>query len=277
MIERRFEVGPRGLHLTCCEWPGDGERPVVILHGYLEQGFAWDLVARALNRHVLAPDQRGHGRSDHVGAGGWYHFWDYVGDVDAIVRAVGGPVDLVGHSMGGTVACLYAGCRPQQVARLVLVEGLGPPDSTRDVVSRARQYLDGRARLPSHGTLCGVAEAAERMRRYNPQIPLTVATALAERMLSMADGRWSWRWDPLHRARSPVPFSTDLFVSFLAEITAPTLIIDGAATRFVLEDRAVRLAALRTVVREVQIVGAGHLVHHDAPDVLASVIGEFLS
>jgi pimeloyl-ACP methyl ester carboxylesterase len=277
VLERTIEVGPRGLRLVCCEWPGSGERPLVVLHGYLEQGAAWDRVAKALGRWVLAPDQRGHGRSDHVGAGGWYHFWDYVGDVDAIVETLGGPVDLVGHSMGGTVACLYAGCRPANVRRLVLVEGLGPPDSTAEAVSRARHYLDGRRRPPSHGAIANPAEAAARMQRFNPRLPLDVAQELATRTLSPTEAGYSWSWDPLHRARSPVPFAVDTFRRFLAEITAPVLAVDGADTPFVLPDRPERLAAFRSRVREVRVANAGHLVHHDAPEALARVIGEFLS
>ena len=123
-LEWDLAAGPRAIQLRIRDWAGP-EPTVVLLHGFLEQSAAWDPVARSLGRRVVAPNQRGHGRSGHVGDGGWYHFWDYVGDLDQLVEHIGGPIDLVGHSMGGTVAALYAGTRPDMVRRLVLVEGLG--------------------------------------------------------------------------------------------------------------------------------------------------------
>src|SRR5690606_17454861 len=119
----------------------------------------------ALPGRVIAPDQRGHGLSEHVGRGGFYHFWDYVSDLDALVGSLERPVDLVGHSMGGTVACLYASLRPEAVRRLVLVEGLGPPDASGELLRRPRRFLDDRHRGPVHAPLDDVADGVRRMLR----------------------------------------------------------------------------------------------------------------
>lgn len=270
MIEWRFPTGPRGLSLQVVEWPGEGP-PVLILHGFLEQGAAWEGVARRLGRRVVAPDHRGHGRSDPVGAGGFYHFWDYVGDVDALVRHLGQPIDLVGHSMGGTVAALFAGACPQAVRRLVLVEGLGPPDATADAVQRAREFLAARREAPAHPPMADRAEAVRRLRKFNPALDGPEAERLAERITRPEGEGVTWTWDPLHRARAPVPFQAALFRRFLEQVTAPTLLVDGGASPFVLPDREERAAALPRARREV-IAGAGHLVHHDAPEALARVI-----
>ena len=190
--ETFLDVG--GLRLCVCRWRPEAERaapPVLILHGFLEQGFAWDAVARqlvaALGRNVVAPDHRGHGRSEHVGAGGFYHFWDYVGDVQAVVDHLGGVVDLVGHSMGGTMAALYAGSRPETVRRLALLEGFGPPDVEEQALDLARAFLRTRDRPPRHPIMADVAAAAERMRRYNPS--LDVATSRPSRAVSSATRR----------------------------------------------------------------------------------------
>ena len=270
MREWTIGTGPRGLLLRICEWPGDGP-PVVILHGFLEQGAAWDRVARRLGRRVVAPDHRGHGRSGHVGSGGFYHFWDYVGDVDALVEHLGAPVDLVGHSMGGTVAGLYAGTRPEAVRRLVLVEGLGPPDTTDTAVDRARQFLKARRQPPRHGALRDVADGVRRIRHYNPGIPEEVARDLVARTTRPDPDGLQWTWDPLHRGRSPSPFQASLFSRFLSEITAPTLLVTGGRSWFRIEDVAERAACLADA-RQITIPEAGHLVHHDAPEALAQAI-----
>lgn len=270
MHEWRFSTGPRGLTLQVCEWPGP-DPVVVVLHGFLEQAAAWDRVARQLGRRVVAPDHRGHGRSDHVGAGGFYHFWDYAADLDALVDHLGGPIDLVGHSMGGTLAALYAGARPERVRRLVLVEGLGPPDTTDLAVDRAREFLDHRRSPPAHRPMADLFEGVRRVRTFNPRLSEDEAARLVALTTRPVDEGLAWSWDPLHRSRSPAPFQADLFRRFLERIEAPTLLVDGGASVFVIPDREQRQAALRDARREV-IAQAGHLVHHDAPDDLARVI-----
>jgi pimeloyl-ACP methyl ester carboxylesterase len=254
---------------------------VLVLHGWLEQGAAWDAVAQRLGREVWAPDQRGHGLSEHVGRGGWYHFWDYVGDAAALADAMGPPVDVVGHSMGGAVACLLAATRPDVVRRLVLVEGLGPPDGTDGAVQRAREYVAERLAPPRHGTLASIDDAADRLRRTAPRLSPETARRLASRVTRPAapgdgpPGALVWTWDALHRARAPVPFLASLFATFLREIRAPVLRVDGADSAFVLPDADAR-AALLDIRRYARIDGAGHLVHHDQPEALAEAIRAFL-
>lgn len=277
--EITLHTGPRGLILKARDWPGASSPPVVILHGFLEHGAAWDEVAgplsESLGRRVIALDQRGHGRSGHVGSGGFYHFWDYVSDLDAVVEHLGGPIDLVGHSMGGTVASLYAGTRPERVRRLVLVEGLGPPDMSTTAVERARRFLADRRRGTPHRPLADIAEAVQRMRVYNPALSDQVATRLAEHATRPEGSGRTWAWDSLHRARSPVPFQASMFVQFLAHITAPTLSITGGASTFVLPDEAERLSYIRDRATAV-VEGAGHLIHHDAPEALRTLLEDHL-
>src|SRR5690606_11887164 len=125
------------LRLHLLEWDGGGRgRPVLLLHGFQEHAHAWDRTApllAATGLRVLALDMRGHGDSEWIGRDGYYHFADYVADLAAIVRQLGGRVTLVGHSMGGNAAILYAGTEPERVGGLVVIEGTGPPGATFDV------------------------------------------------------------------------------------------------------------------------------------------------
>ncbi len=76
---------------------------------------------------IVAPDCRGHGDSGWVGAGGYYHFPDYVLDLDSVIQALGvQSIKLIGHSMGGTISLLYTGAFPERVIKLALIEGVGP-------------------------------------------------------------------------------------------------------------------------------------------------------
>ncbi|TNE91275.1 MAG: alpha/beta hydrolase [Deltaproteobacteria bacterium] len=273
MTEWDLVPHPRGLRLRVCEW-GDGP-PLLILHGFLEQGAAWSEVARHLpGRRVLAPDHRGHGLSAHVGPGGWYHFHDYVPDAVGLIDHLGGPVDLVGHSMGSTIATLVAATSPERVRNLVLVEGVGPPDMSASAVDRPRRFIQAVLDPPRHTPFASVADAADRMRRFNPRLDAERALALAARITRPADDGDGlvWTWDPLHRGRNPTAFDGKLFEQFLARIEAPTSVIWGADSGFLAAERANRIACLRNLRAEVSIRGAGHLVHHDRPEALAEAI-----
>lgn len=276
--ERDLLTGPRGLRLRLREHgPVDGA-PVVVLHGFLEQSAAWDDVAvRLAPRRVIAPDHRGHGRSEHVGPGGFYHFWDYVADAVAVLDSLGPPVDLVGHSMGGSIAALVAALAPDRVRALVLIEGLGPPDGEAGAVRQARQALAHRLAPPTHRPVRDLDDAVERMRLANPDVPADTARRMAERALDpAADGQLVWSFDPLHRARSPQAFSARAFGAFLSEIRAPTLLIDGGASPFrLIPDLDARRACLPHARRAV-LEDIGHNPHHTAPDRLAALILEHL-
>ncbi|MFK7931472.1 MAG: alpha/beta fold hydrolase [Myxococcota bacterium] len=279
VFERDFHTGPRGLRLRIREHGADtGTVPLVVLHGFLEHAGCWDDVAVALQpRHVVAVDLRGHGGSDHIGAGGFYHFWDYVADVVAVIEDLGGSVDLLGHSMGGSVCVLVAGCVPDCVRKLVLVEGIGPPDGQNQRVRQARKALKHRRNPPEHRPIPTLKDAAERLRRGNPDVPEHRALSLAERAtLPTPEGR-IWRWDALHRARSPQAFSADQFMSFLQEISSPTLLIEGADSPFQhipdLDKRRDRLAHASRVVLE----GCGHHPHYTHVDAMAKRVLEHLN
>ena len=123
-----WRLDVRGLGLVVRELSPKSQHehtPIVCLHGWLDNGGAFIPVADGHPGRWLALDQRGFGQSDHLGPGAYYHFADLLTDLDALVRKIGERVHLVGHSMGGTVASMYAAVRPENVDRLVVIEGLG--------------------------------------------------------------------------------------------------------------------------------------------------------
>ncbi|MFI9780877.1 alpha/beta fold hydrolase [Streptomyces sp. NPDC051956] len=94
--------------------------PLVLMHALGEGATDWDMVVPGLarSRRVYALDLRGHGQSDWPGK---YSLELMQTDVLRFLEALGlGRVDLIGHSMGGIVAYLFAEEHPQRVSRLVL-------------------------------------------------------------------------------------------------------------------------------------------------------------
>ena len=120
-------VAVRGLEYSVRRWgPADAPK-VFLLHGWMDTSATFQFVVDAL-RHdwqLIAPDWRGYGETT------WLHrpYWfpDYYADLEALLAhyAPEGPVRLVGHSMGANIAGIYAGLRPQRVARLAMLDFIG--------------------------------------------------------------------------------------------------------------------------------------------------------
>lgn len=273
---RETRYSPRGPGLAALEWgePGDG-LPTLLLHGWLDHAGSWARVAEALPGWRIAPDWRGHGRSDWVPEGQTYHFPEYVADLDALVAHLGGRVRLVGHSMGGTVATMYAGARPDAVERLVVVDGLGVPDSGAQALDRMRRFLDGVRTPRASRTMPDLETAAARLRDVHPFLDEAWARELAARGTRRTAEGMAWAWDPRHLLRSAVPYRQDQHAQFLRAIRCPTLTLHPARSPFAAEDVA-RLVGCLARNREVRIADAGHMVHLERPAEVAQEIAAFL-
>lgn len=276
-------VQANGLRHHVIEWGERGQATVVLCHGYLDIGFSFDAVGRRLadaGYRAVAFDFRGHGETDWVGPGGYYHFPDYVLDLHELIPQVAhGPVHLVGHSMGGTVASMYAGTVPDRLRTLTLVEGLGPPAfPLEQAPDKFRTWFSTveKTRLRAPHVMADVDAALARMRIQNPGVPDDVGRFLAEKATRPADdgeGR-VWRFDPLHRSTSPLPFRRDMFRAFLERIEIPVLVV-GGENGYRLEDEAERIGWLSNA-RSVEIADVGHMIHWFRPDALSDALLSFL-
>jgi pimeloyl-ACP methyl ester carboxylesterase len=216
-----------------------------------------------------------------VGAGGYYHFPDYVLDLDHVVQALQcKTIKLIGHSMGGTISFLYTGTFPQRVVKLVLIEGIGPPGmSFSDAPARMEKWIAevnqrGRKHFRQYSS---IEAGAEQLRQTNPRLDPQLALHLARSgMKQTPAGKWLWKFDPLHRTTAPQPFYTAQAIEFLRRITCPVLIVDGAESHQIRrQDIKERLEAIKNRKQAV-IENAGHMVHQDNPKALAEVIAGFL-
>ena len=256
-------------------------RTVLLLHGFLDAAGSWDLVAPGLAEagyEVLALDLRGHGDGHRVDPHDYYHFPDYLLDVDRLVRgepALAAPFVLVGHSMGGMVATLFACAFPERISHLVNVEGLGPPESDLETTpERMRGFVEGVRKVVTRGE----AEPSSReqmLRRLELSHPGLSAELLATRLVHLtrevSAGRFVWKYDPLHRTRGPHPFRQSMFRRFAAQITAPVLFVSGGESGYHVPGEEERLEAFRSLAR-VELPGAGHMVHWTRPAELAAAI-----
>ena len=272
-------INIRGLKICLCTW-GPEEGPLVLcLHGILEQGAAWSEVAINLAQkgyRVIAPDLRGHGRSDRVGKSGSYNLIDFLGDIDAIVENLAGKAFiLVGHSLGSVLGAIFATIRPQRIRNIVLVETILPTaNEDEDPTVSLTNQLDCMASPPEHPVFPDVKTAAERLRRGTPAISPALAMMLAERITEPCEGGVRWRWEPLLRTRAGISLNSigrSRYLSILKKIKVPITLVYGDKSNFNrIEDLNKQQEAMPNATKVV--VSGGHNLPLEAPNALAKII-----
>jgi pimeloyl-ACP methyl ester carboxylesterase len=281
-------VDTLGLAIHYLEWGEPRGEPLILVHGFLDQAASWGPFVNSLQTKlghaiwIVAPDCRGHGDSGWVGAGGYYHFPDYVFDLNCVIGALGAErIKLIGHSMGGSISLLYAGTFPHRVRKLVSIEGLGAVGMDfSDAPARMEKWINevagrGRHHFREYNS---VESGAKQLQQTNPRLDSQRALDLAcTGMKQNTKGKWVWKYDPLHRTTSPQPSYSAQTVEFLRRIECPVLVIEGRHSQLAQRpDRQQQLAVLRN--RNFAVIDdAGHMVHHDTPEELARVVAEFLS
>jgi pimeloyl-ACP methyl ester carboxylesterase len=277
----------RGLRYHCREWGEPGAPLVLMTHGWMDVSASFQFLVDALRGewHVVAPDWRGYGLTQWSGADS-YWFPDYLADLEALLAhySPARPADLLGHSMGGNIVCLYAGIRPDRVARIVNLEGFGLADAKpADAPRRYRRWLDSLATTQRFRDYASFAELADTMRQRDPRLTPARALFFAEHWGQLdPDGRVRLLSDPAHKRVNPVAYRLEEARACWRAIGAPVLWIDGEESptledlRIHAEDYAARKACFAALVEHV-IPAAGHMVHHDQPEAVAALVEPFLA
>jgi pimeloyl-ACP methyl ester carboxylesterase len=277
----------RGLRYHVRHWPAPGAPKMVLLHGWMDVSASFQFVVDALEGEwdVYAPDWRGYGLTDWARADS-YWFPDYLADLDLLLDRIDSdrPINLVGHSMGGHVAGLYAGVRPARVAKFVNLEGFGL-QATRpeQAPKRYTRWLDELRVPPRLRPYDSFAALAERLLDNNPKLSKEKAEFLARHWGREANGKGvTLRSDPAHKIVNPVLYRQDEVRECWRLATAPVLWVEAAesdALKRVGLDTAAhaeRRASFRNL-RHVVVPGAGHMLHHDQPQAVARLLDEFLA
>jgi len=277
----------RGLRYHVRRWRHDGAPKLVLLHGWMDVSASFQFLVDALRGpwDVYAPDWRGYGLTDW-GKSDCYWFPDYIADLDFLLDWIepASPARLVGHSLGGNVAALYAGVRPQRVARLVNLEGFGmaatQPEQAPRRYARWLGELHDAPRLRSYA---GFVELAQRLRQNNPRLSAERADFLARHWGREAgDGTVVLRGDPAHKIVNPVLYRYEEVRACWQQVSAPVLWVDadGSDTlkRLALGEaqHAERRCAFSNL-EHVTVRDAGHMLHHDQPEAVARLIEDFLA
>ena len=269
------------LRLHYLDWGNDEAPAMLLVHGIHDHCHSWDWLAQALCRHyhVVAPDLRGHGDSEWT-LGSHYAHVEYVQDIAQLVRQRRlQPVTIVAHSLGGTIASIFAGGFPEAVAKLVIIEGIGvyprPPEPPE---TRLRRWIDANlalaARVPRRYAV--LDDAYRRMQDANPHLSSPQARHLTVHGSSQnEDGSYTWKFDNYTRMPRPYDIPNEDLAALWRRIDCPVLIINsrqGYAHRIGQDET---LGHFRHAVLH-DVDDAGHWTHHDQLDVCLALIREFL-
>jgi pimeloyl-ACP methyl ester carboxylesterase len=273
----------RGLEFQLYRWNGENPQPLLFAHGWGDSGETFQFIVDHLSpRHtVLAFDARGFGRTQWPADGYW--FPDYLADLEAIIDAISPhePIDLLGHSMGGNVAMMYAGVRPQRIRRLINLEGFGLPAASADrAPARYGEWLDEIRDGTSYASYDSFEQFEKVLTRRNPRTSAEHIAFIARSWARQDDsGRIELRSDPRHKRVNPMLYQRDQAEACWREILAPVSFVMGArsdvAQRLTDTASAAHFTQLFRSIEMTTIADAGHMLHHERPAQIAELIGQF--
>jgi len=279
MIGREFKLQTARGGFSGLAWPNPDTPRMLCLHGWLDNAASFLPLAPYLAQYDLrALDFAGHGHSDHRPAGTRYYMMDNLWDVDVVLEALEWEdCILVGHSLGGVVACTYAAAAPERVSRLVSLDGLGALSAGPEVTAKRLKASLASTRKAS-STLKDYAdvESAAGARQQASGLPFDLARILSERSLNEEGGVYRWRTDPALNWRSPSLMTEDQVMDILAAIEAPTLSVTTNPPPDWIDEDMVRgrLDAVPDCINKV--IEGHHHFHMDQPALTAGFIMDFL-
>ncbi|KAF1699953.1 alpha/beta fold hydrolase [Pseudoxanthomonas suwonensis] len=261
------------------------ERPgaprVIALHGWLDNAASFlPLLTHLPPLDLALLDFPGHGRSTHLPPGAEYLMPTYVHAVLDAADALGWErFALLGHSMGAAVAAMVAVAQPQRVARLGLIETVGPlaedetaaPERLRQAVGAARALRGKSLRVfPDPGV-------AVRARLHASPMEEAAARLLVERGIRPVEGGHVWSSDPRLTLPGAQRMTEGQVQALLRALECPVhAVLARKAQPYFPEDvRAARLAVLPRA--EVTVLDGGHHLHMDRPAEVAAALGPFLA
>ncbi|MHB8645659.1 MAG: alpha/beta fold hydrolase [Thermomicrobiales bacterium] len=257
---QRIAVGPVALHVA--RWIADGP-PLLLLPAMTHGWDAWLPIIPALvpRFSVTAVDLRGHGTSDHPDAG--YHLSDYAADVVALTNRLGWEQsNVIGHSLGGSIARIAEARHPGWARRIVIEDT--PPRLDR---------ADSRVTLLAKGYLKMLAmpmeEVEAHFRRVHPnwsETRIREASVAAKQTAPGVLEAYLAQDEPLTLEES------------VAAVHCPVLLVygDTASGGFVSDADAALYLALLPDGRAIQIPGAGHSLHARKPEAFVDAVVPFL-
>lgn len=277
METRQYKLQVNGLSLHVAEWGDTNAKPIVMLHGIRGYSATFEGIARSLQPfyRVIAFDQRGRGQSQ------WdpehnYYTDAYVDDLKKLVDQLGlKKFDLLGHSMGGINAIVFAATYPDYVGKLIIEDaGPGAFENSPGAVRIRQEFANTPVEFASW------EEAAAFMRELRPGVTEQARQDRLKNMLKpLGEQRYTWQYDHDGIAKTrlnPDPARVPELSVHVRRLKSPALIIRGGKTDYLQQEMAEAMVASNPLLQWCEIPDAGHYIHDDQPGLFAEQVKKFL-
>ena len=229
----------------------DGACPLLIVHGLFGSARNWGVIAKRLSDRgmVITVDQRNHGYSPRTET---HSYEDMAEDLAEVIEAHGGPVDLLGHSMGGKAAMALALSRPELIRRLIVADVAPVPYEHSQM-----QFIDAMRAVD----LSQIERRSEAESQLAAQGVEPALQSFFTQSLDVKEKQWRINLDTLARDMDKILG----FPTYDSSFDGPSVFLSGAESDYVKPDYRPEIKRLFPKARFAKIPGAGHWLHADKP------------
>jgi pimeloyl-ACP methyl ester carboxylesterase len=237
--------------------------PLIIAHGLYGSGRNWGVIAKRLSdtRYVITPDMRNHGTSPREDS---QSYPDMAKDIAELIHHIGGPVDLLGHSMGGKTAMALALTQPDLINRLIVA------DIAPTAYGHTQQGMIDAMRCVDLSTLTRRSDAEEQLAAAGIEPALQ---SFFTQSLDVPNKAWRLNLDVLEA-------EMDKIIGWPEDITGPfdgpTFFLSGGASDYVTPEHRPKIKSLFPRARFAKIPDAGHWLHAEKPRPFEASVRAFL-
>lgn len=278
-----------GLHIEALSWGEPSAKPLIALHGWLDNAAGYHRLAPLLKDHyVVAIDLPGHGYSDHKPAHATYNLWDDLLVILAVADELGWEqFDLIAHSRGAMIATILAASSPERISALVCLDGMLPPpteasEAPAQLGKHLREYRGVKAkRLPVYESFdeavtarCRSANMSEEASR--PIVARALRGLNAEELERKPEGQYTWRSDARLRLASAFKMSREHCEAMVDALSMPVLLL-LADQGYGGYSEIMKLLEPRSHIQRQLLKGSHHWHLEEAAEEIAAAIRGFLS
>ncbi len=277
--EREYQIQIKQKKVSVVEWGDPAGIPILCLHGWLDNAASFHYLAPFIDEkyRLIAIEMPGHGQSEHLSSDADYLFVSGIGTIDLVLDTLNIQQCLViGHSMGGALALLYAGVAKERFSKLALIDSFGaltsPPENAVKLLSEA---IADRKRIRGNKRYFKTLEDAAKAREQVSELDWKTLFPLIERGVMMTEKGYQWSSDARLKQASWLRMTEEQHDSILQEVEAKVLFLkakDGLFKELPIERRVAKLKHCQ----QVDMAG-GHHFHMQYPEATAKYILDFFN